>query len=297
MPNTIQKPIVDTKTEDRTPVGLDCGSRSYTVDRPMVDKLVGALREPHPYYEGPTPFGGPVAPALLFHSEVYVDRRWYLPNLHGFLHARQEFENFAPIFLDEKVTTHTMVAERYAKRDREYVVCESLVLGNDGRICSRGRTHQSFLKPEVISATTVKGSTRSARSFAVGQGEYLECLDPIEKTIDLDMCDRFSGPRLSLHNDITEAKKYGFERVLVQGMLSICLVSEMMTRRFAAGWLQGGKMTVNLVNPVWEGETIRVCGRVKSRVKEGARDRASLEVWCEKSDGTVVLVGNASACE
>ena len=43
----------------------------------------------------------------------------------------------------------------------------------------------------------------------------------------------------------------GFPEIVVQGMLSVCLVAEMMTKRFGLGFLYGGKMDLRLVNVVW----------------------------------------------
>jgi len=38
-------------------------------------------------------------------------------------------------------------------------------------------------------------------------------------------------------------------------------------------------------------------GRILERHPEGERTRAEVEVWCEKADGTVTIVGTASALE
>lgn len=282
--------------EDRVAVGLDCGSHSYLMDSEAIGVYVRGLREPNPMYLETSPFGGPIAPSLIRHSEVYLEPKWYLPNLHGFLHARQEFELFAPLMAGERVTTHTFVAERYSKRDRDYVVCESLVIDSDGRVCVRGRTHQSFLNPAAAAQPAmITGSQRPGRKFAVGEQAALEDIAPLTKTVDMEMCRDFSGPRVNLHNDLERARAFGFPNVLVQGMFSVCLLSEQLTRRFGAGWIGGGKMAVSLVNPVWLDETIVAKARVIERTREGGRERAMLEVWCEKSDGTVVVLGSASA--
>ena len=36
---------------------------------------------------------------------------------------------------------------------------------------------------------------------------------------------------------------------------------------------------------------------VREVVREGSRRRAHLDVWCEKSDGTITVIGSASAIE
>src|SRR5262249_61251137 len=65
-------------------------------------------------------------PALLYHSEVYRDLSWYLPNLIGNLHARQEWQLFHPMRLGDAVRSHVTVVERYRKRNPDYVVAEVL---------------------------------------------------------------------------------------------------------------------------------------------------------------------------
>src|SRR5581483_1686924 len=95
-------------------------------------------------------------------------------------------------------------------------------------------------------------------------------LEPLAKQITQEMCDAFSGPQRNYHNDRELARALGFPDIVVQGMMSICFASELMTRSFGLGWLCGGKLDVSLVSVVWG-------------------------VWCEKPDGVKTLVGTASA--
>src|SRR5260221_13415854 len=106
---------------------------------------------------------------------MYVDRRWYLPYIYGNLHARQEWELFSPIKVGERISTHSSVTDRYSKRGREYVVNEVLMLGVDGRLCVRSRTHQRFLR-EAMTTGLVFGKELEKEAglrFEVGQGMAL----------------------------------------------------------------------------------------------------------------------------
>ena len=105
----------------------------------------------------------------------------------------------------------------------------------------------------------------------------------------------FSGPGKNYHTDREAARELGFPDIVVQGMLPICLVSELLTRDFGRGWLVGGKMDVRLVNVLWAGEDVRACAQVTDENPEGDRIRAHLDVWVEKSDGTKVIIGRSSA--
>ena len=286
-----------TQAKDHVYVGMDCGTRQHEISPQLVQQYADAIHDYNPWYAGASPFGGSVAPALIRHSEMYVDRRWYLPYIYGNLHARQEWELFSPIKVGERISTHSLVTDRYSKRGREYVVNEVLMLGVDGRLCVRSRTHQSFLR-EAVTTGLVFGKERekeAGRRVEVGQGTILETLFPIQKEVDLDMCMHFSGPGKNYHTDREEAIKLGFPEVVVQGMMSICFISELLTRRFGEGWYCGGKMNVNLVNVLWGGETVTTHGVIKEVTPEGGRQRAHLEVWCQKADGAVITVGSASA--
>jgi len=107
----------------------------------------------------------------------------------------------------------------------------------------------------------------------------------------------FSGPAHNYHTDRQRAIDLGFPEIVVQGMLSVCLVAEMMTRRFGLGFLRGGKMDLRLVNVLWGNDTTGPRGLIAERRPEGKRTRADVEVWCEKSDGAKTIVGSAIALE
>jgi acyl dehydratase len=277
-------------------VGQDVGGREYEITPSRIAHHAAGTGDGHPWYRDSSPFGGAVAPALLYHSEVYEDLSWYLPNLFGNLHARQEWELFHPMSVGQKVRTRSTVVERYRKRDRDYIVNEVLITDVDGRWLQRSRTHQSFLVEKERSGYAVdrEREKRTDRTFTLGDGPGPD-LEGLEKQITLEMCQAFSGPHKNYHNDREMARMLGFPDVVVQGMMSVCFVSELMTHAFGAGWLAGGKLDVRLVNVVWGGDTLVVRGRVRESLTEGDGQRVVCDVWCEKPDGTKTLVGAASA--
>jgi acyl dehydratase len=190
------------------------------------------------------------------------------------------------------------IVDRYVKRDREYVVNEVDVFSSDGRLLNRGRTHQSFLVRKDSGDAPVVDKDREKRSdrrFDVGEGDILERIDGKAREITLEMCQEFSGPAKNYHNDVEQARLLGFPDIVVQGMMSLCFVSELMTDRFGGGWYVGGRMNVSLVNVLWQGETVTPRAVLRETVPEGSGRRANLEVWCEKADGTKIVVGTASA--
>ena len=279
-------------------VGMDLGSHEYEITPELVAAYAAGLDDQHGWYTGASPFGGPVAPALILHSEVYRFGRWYLPNVWGNLHARQEWELFAPIMAGERVTTRSMIVDRYVKRQRDYVVNEVQVFGSaSGGLLQRGRTHQSFVLEVDTQALAVdkEREKRADRRFETNDDRAEEEIAPLEKPVTIEMCKTFS-PGVNYHNDAEEAKKLGFPDIVVQGMMPVCFLSEFMTRRFGEGWYAGGRMSVNLVNVLWGADGGAVCrGVVREYTPEGAHRRAHCEIWAEKRDGTKIIVGSASA--
>ncbi len=289
--------MVATRT-DEAYVGRDYGGREVEITPELVRHYAEGVGDENPWYFGDSPFGGPVAPALILHSEVYHDLSWYLPNIYGNLHTKQEWELFQHVMVEDTVTTRSLIVDRYVKRDREYVVKEVTCFGSDGRIVSRSRTHQSFLLDAGTGIVVdKKREKRSDRRFDVNAQEPLEEIDIPSKDVTLEMCQKFSGPAKNYHNDIEAARALGFPDIVVQGMMTLCFLSQMMTERFGAGWYDGGRLSVNLVNVLWQKDQVTCHGQVTALTPEGSRERAHLQVSCEKPDGTKVVVGSASALQ
>lgn len=285
-------------------VGRDYGRHDIVITPEEVALYCDSVDDHNPIYTGPSPFGGPVAPALVRHSETYAYRAtpngtpsWYLPNLYGNLHARQEWELFAPVMVGDAIHTRSFVTDRYAKRGRDYVVNEVLYFDADGAVVARGRTHQSFLQQTTNEGIVVDKAREksSERRFDADVSCAIEEIPVVRKSITDDMCFKFSGPFRNYHNDREMAVKLGFPDVVVQGMMSTCFLSEMLTNRFGGGWLASGKMDARLVNIVWGSDKLTCRGFVREVVPEGAKQRAMLDIWCEKEDGTKVTIGTASA--
>jgi len=121
-------------------VGRYYGQHEIDITPELVQHYCQSVGDHNPWYVGDSPFGGPVAAALLLHSEVYRYGGWYLPNVYGNLHAKQEWELFQPMMVGERALTRATIVDRYIKRDREYVVNEVSCFGSDGRLLNRGRT-------------------------------------------------------------------------------------------------------------------------------------------------------------
>lgn len=270
-------------------VGRHCGANEYEITEAGVAFYSDALEDRHRLH---TRF----APPLIFHSECYeFVGDWYLKNLVGNLHAQQDWELFAPIELGQKVRTRSTLTDRYFKRGRDYVTNETdIMAADDGRLLVRGRTYQSFLPQGETLAQKPAGPKPKRPPFPAAEGRDL-CAADLE--VDERRCWMFSGPGRNYHTDREEARKLGFPDIVVQGMLSTCLVSRVMQQEFGEGWLAGGRMSVKLTAVVWVNERLTCRARVREIVDEGTRQRAHCDVWVEKEDGTRSLIGTASALE
>jgi acyl dehydratase len=274
-------------------VGRHCGSNSYEITPEVVAFYADALDDHSPLYSE-------VAPPLLHHSECYrFVGDWYLKNLFGNLHGRQDWQLFAPIRIGATVRTRSTIVERYLRRGRDWVVNETdLMDAADGRLLVRGRTHQSFLPPSdsanggfVVDESTPRSKVPPP-AFPTATGPELA---PVKKTVDARRCWMFSGPGKNYHTDRESAQQLGFPNIVVQGMMSTCFVSQVMQDHFGMGWLAGGRMSVKLVNVLWVDETVSAHAKIREQTPEGPRVRVHCDVWIDKDDGTRILVGDASA--
>ena len=276
-------------------VGQDLGGRRTVVTPADVARYGDGTGDRHPWYRGESPLGGAVAPALLYHSEVYRDLSWYLPNLIGNLHAKQEWDLFAPMPVGSTVRTRSTIVGRYRKRNRDYVVNEVLITDDEGRWLQRSRTHQSFLADDPGDALVMDKDRERRPERRFEPPTSGDPLPGFRRVVTLEMCEAFSGPVRNYHTDREMARALGFPDVVVQGMLSVCLIAELMTQAFGEGWFRGGQLSLNLVNVLWGGEAVATAGRLRDETAEGSRRRAVVDVWCAKDDGTPTIVGTASA--
>jgi acyl dehydratase len=251
--------------------------------------------------DDPSPLYARVAPPLLYHSECYkFVGDWYLKNLFGNLHARQDWELFAAIPIGSRVRSRSTIVERYVKRGRDYVVNETeLSDAADGRLLVRGRTHQSFLPPrerqgEAGYVVDERTAERKAQRppFPTATGPELA---PVKKTVDARRCWMFSGPGRNYHTDAEQARALGFPNIVVQGMMTTCFVSQVMQDHFGMGWIEGGRMSVKLTNVLWVDESVTARARIREEQPEGPSTRVHCDVWVEKDDATRILIGEASA--
>ena len=74
-------------------------------------------------------------------------------------------------------------------------------------------------------------------------------------------------------------------------MMALIFVELALEQQFGKGFYEGGTLDVKFVNIVWPGDRVTAKGVITGE----EAGRANLSVWMEKDDGTVAIVGTASA--
>ena len=290
-------PVLPTGAWDDIHVGKDLGRREVEVTPEFVDRFRAGCDDDHPWYSGATPFGGAVAPALIACQEPWRFPGWYPPELRGNLHAKQEWDLFAPIPAGSTYVSRALVAERYPWRgNRHVIVNEVSVADTSGRLLARGRTHQSFLRAQPEGDVVGRQRERSPeRSFQPDRAGAVELIDGPSLTLTDERCLAVADGMANYHSDAEIARAMGFPTVVVQGIFNANVVSALMTARFGAGWFVGGRLRMSFVNVIWGGDSTTAHVAIRELVDEAPRRRAECEVWVEKADGTVTAIGTASA--
>jgi acyl dehydratase len=277
--------------------GKDLGTFDLTITEEMVQHYVNGLEEPNPWYTTDSPFGGPVAPAIIFQDISSRFKGWYLDNLYGNLWMRQEWMVHAPVRVGQTLHCSARVADRYAKRDREVVAQEVSLKDNAGQVVAWGMHHQSFLPDQTSGGVTLRDATakEGAKKHTEPTGEPLSL--ELKKTFTAEMCDQFFYTSRNYHNDKQESEKLGFTDVVVGGRMTLSCITELLTRHFGRGFYVGGHVDVKFVNVLWLNEPFTTSGLITGRRVENGKTWADVAVSCDKADGTKLIVGTASALE
>lgn len=276
--------------------GKDLGTQEFTVTQEMIQHYVDGIGEPNPWYTSDSPFGGPVAPALVFQEISNRFKGWYLDNLFGNLWRQQEWQIYAPVRVGQTLQCTARVADRYRRRDRDIVAQEVWLRDAAGNLVAHGIHHQSFVEQtsgEVSLRAPAAKEGSKVHAEPVGEPLSLE----LKKSFTAEMCDQFFYASRNYHNDKEESEKLGFKEVVVGGRMTLACLSELLTRHFGKGWFLGGTLDVKFTNVLWLNEPFTARGIITGRSIENGQSRAQVTVSCEKADGTKIIVGTASALE
>ena len=277
--------------------GKDLGTLDLTITAEMVDHYIKGLDEPNPWYTTTSPFGGPVAPVIVYQQADTLFKGWYLDNLFGNLWRRQEWEIYAPTRVGQTLRCSARVAERYRRRDRDVVALEMWVRDEAGQLVARSVHHQSFLAEQTSGEVALRdpAAKEGASQHVEPSGQPLSLT--LRKAFSEAMCNDFFYKSRNYHNDKDASKNLGFGDTVIGGRMTLSCVTELLTRHFGRGFYLGGRLDVKFTNVLWPNEPFTTRGIITGRSVEGGQTRAQVTVFCEKADGSKIIVANARALE
>src|SRR5205814_6414789 len=126
-----------------------------------------------------------------------------------------------------------------------------------------------------------------------GEPQSLE----LHKTCTEAMCNEFFYRSRNYHNDKAASNELGFGDTVIGGRMTLSCVTEPLSRHFGRGFYLGGRLDVKFTNVLWPNEPFTTRGIITGRRVENGQTRAEVTVFCEKADGTKIIVANASALE
>jgi acyl dehydratase len=132
-------------TFDALTVGEEFVSDTHLVTPEDVDTYAYAVDDHHPWFFGPSPFGGPVVhPTLMANQALHLRHGRYI--VHAGLHARMEFNFLEPITVGMRVRSRGRVIDKYERRGRQYMVTEYVTEDEHGTPLVRGQFTQMIIE-------------------------------------------------------------------------------------------------------------------------------------------------------
>ena len=269
--------------------GKDLGENVFLCTLAMLDHYCDGLTVDRESYRGSTHWEKPASPAMMVSQvDVGYDGARF-DNAFGNLWMRQEWDFHHPIYPEREYRRTSTILDVYEWRNRS-VVKQEVSLFDGSTLVGRGVHHQSFLLNQTSGKLALRDPKKKegVRKFEIPQGEVI---DSVDRDIDLEMCGVFFHGNKSYHTDKEASLELGFEEVVVGGRMTMSIVGEMMQHRFGRGFYEGGTLDIKFTNIVWPDDHVTAKG-VITQEQSGT---AQVTVWMEKDDGTVVIVGTASA--
>lgn len=274
---------------DEARIGKELGSREFVADEDMLrDHFVG-LEIDSSWYDA-NPYGAPIAPSMMLTAVDGGFPGGGFKNAFGNLWMRQQWKINAPITPGQGYTASSKVVDIYDHRNRTLVNSEVTLWSSEGEPMAVGHHHQSYLLTQSSGRVALRDpkAKGGARRFNVPDGDLVEG-DP--HAISLEMCGTFFHGNANYHTDRRAAEELGFEEVVVGGRMTMSYVGDLMDRHFGRSWFEGGELDIKFTNIVWPDDVVTA----KAVITDETDGRANAAVWMEKEDGTVAIVGTASA--
>jgi acyl dehydratase len=132
-------------TYERLTVGEEFVSDEYLVTPEDIETYAFAVDDHHPWFSGPSPFGGPIAPPTMLGNQA-LRLRHTRYTVHAGLHARMQFQFLEPIRPGMRVRSRGRVIDKYERRGKPYMVTEFVTEDETGRVLVRGQFTQMLFR-------------------------------------------------------------------------------------------------------------------------------------------------------
>ena len=158
---------------DKLVVGQELPEMEILYDEDMQGRFLAALQEENPWYHSASPWGGPITYHPLLDDAPMESAMHSYQYPFSFVHAKQETEFLHPLPLGKPARITTKIADKYRKRDKGYIVIESLIVDNDGVEIMRTRNH-AMIDDERVKEAAKYGLLHVPPSSAAQTGNKKE---------------------------------------------------------------------------------------------------------------------------
>jgi hypothetical protein len=274
-------------------VGKELGSREFVADDRILNDYFMGLEIDSNWYDDHL-YGTAVAPSMTLTSVDGGFAGGGFKNTFGNLWMRQQWQMKAPISPDTQYSATSKVVDIYDHRNRTLVNSEVTLWSPEGEAMAVGHHHQSYLLSQSSGRVALRDpkAKGGARRFNVPEGDLVE---GDSHRISLEMCGTFFHGNANYHTDRRAAEELGFEEVVVGGRMTMSYIGDLMDRTFGKGWFEGGELDIKFTNIVWPDDVVTARAVITDETEDNGSRRANAAVWMEKEDGTVAIVGTASA--
>lgn len=285
--------------------GVKFRSGDHLIRPEDVEAYAYAVEDHDPWFFAPGPFGNPIVhPTLLANQALLMRHNHYF--VPAGLHARMIYNFVAPIPLGTRARTVGVMAEKYMRREKPYMVTEYQTATEDGAPLVSGRFVQMIFKDATAPSSGSSARTEpeppkfdASITSAEGRGGSLELgqvLPPLSRTLAQSQIDIYSGVQpLSIHTNEVWAQAKGFRTTIAQGMMSTAYISTIMTTAVGEGFVVGGTMDAKFLRPVFCGDTLDVTGTVAGFSRDTDRIRVHVSVEARNQSGEQTLAATSSA--
>ncbi|MGE3926302.1 MAG: hypothetical protein AB7G13_25520 [Lautropia sp.] len=204
--------------------------------------------------------------------------------LHGALHV------------GDRLRLSARISDRWLKRGREYAVIEMTARNQAGKLVAVGCFKESWDRPPeyLPPLPSLDGQKSSWRVEPKGiEVNRFDC-----RYTDA-MSRLFAGPIRNLHTELDMARQRGFDRLVIAGPQIVAQMSELMTRTFGLDYLASGEIKVNLLKPVFSGDTVSARAAFIDSDGESAggerTDPVQVAIWAVNQHAETVAAGVGQA--